>query len=142
MLFVVDCPGNIVTARTLGAVKTLRAGPSLPIGETAEVVYLSGWGTGIVDIYVGLFWFNGNGIERLWRHAASADVSAPSIAAEFTETYYWDVSPDGRRIHVTGHRRMGPFKDLDYGWAPHTDHALPSQSYCWVPKRRRYYACR
>lgn len=142
VLFVLDCTGNIIAAKQIGAVSRLSMGPKLALGETAEVIYQPGDATGEHMTLVGIVRFNGTRIELLWEHLATHVVALAILDADFEESFHWQVSPDGTRIRVTGRRQVGEIKDPEYGWPPHSEHALPSKSFCLSASKRRYLRCR
>jgi hypothetical protein len=141
-LFVVTCAGKQVAALRLGAVSRLRNGPVLPMGATAEIVYVPGQITGEQIAEVGLVRLNGTSIEVLWKHQTSDSVSFPSLGAEYDDTYMWEFSPGGTAIHVSGKRKVGSIADASHGWALGTTHDLPEEMFCWRPTERAYRLCR
>ncbi len=144
-LLVLDCKGHRVAALRLGSFDELKPGPVIPgFGKTIEVVYIVMEGTGWLTTDVNLIAFSGKSIVVLWDHEASEMFSDPTAerAVDYTDQYSWRYSESGTNIHVTGKRRVGEVKDPDHGWAPHTTHDLPSETYCWQGAQFHYASCK
>ncbi len=140
-LFVLDCKGRGLAALNLGAFEQIRAGPEISgFGKTIEVVYIPGEGTGDQEDDVSLIAFSAKSIMVLWDHEASEVVDEPSD--NYTDQYTWRYSQSATVIHVTGKRMVGELADTDHGWAPHTLHDLPSETFCWKNAQRQYTSCK
>jgi hypothetical protein len=141
VLFVLDCAGAIVAAKRTGSIRSLKKGPKLSIGETVEIVFVSGYATGEHSTSVGLARFDGKDIELVWQHVATYDITIEMVNSDYGDRFRWRISADGKKIQVTGRRMVRELKDPDHGWPPHSVHALPAESFRWKDREKRYLAC-
>ncbi len=140
-IFLLDCSGKTIAATNLGAVKDLRLGPILPVGQTVEIIYVSGTGTGAYQTSVGLAVLQGSKINILWKHLVFDREAFASGGYDYTDRLQWKLSPDGKKIVVTGLRKVGVAKEFEHGWKPGTTHALPDETYCWKAAEDRFDLC-
>ena len=142
-LFVLDCDGNRLAATSLGFVHEIRVGPFVPtIGQTFEVIYTSGYGSGYEQKTVALLAFANDLITTFWNHEVSEEVSAPPLEEEYADTFAWRFAEGRARIEVTGERELGEFKDAEHGWEPNTKHALPAETFCWNAAEKKFQGCK
>jgi hypothetical protein len=141
-LFVLDCAGSRIVGMPLGYIEQLRPGPVISgFGQTFEVIYISGQGTGALNESVDLVSFSGASIAVLWNHEASEMAAVPQLGADYTDTWSRHYSPDGTVIRVSGHRAIGDSRDAEHDWAPHTDHLLSKERFCWKSSEQTYLPC-
>ena len=139
-IFLLDCHGKKITARNLGAVKQLHAGPVLKAGPTVEITYIPGTATGEISSNVALALFDGASIKILWDHLVSDSVEMPRV--EYDDGFEWRYSADGQAIEVTGRRKVGAARDATFGWAAGTTHSLPKETYCWNGPEGKFSPCK
>ncbi len=137
--FVLDCNGNKLALRQFGGVMDLHPGPRLPIGETTEIEYVAGTGTGVRVHAVALATYKEGAIKVLWDHVIYEMAGAPG--SEYEDQYRWTMSADKKTISVTGQRKVGSIPDEEHHWAPMTIHALQSELHCWNEKTQTFEAC-
>lgn len=140
VLFLLDCGGKELAHVNLGATESLKTGPLIPAGQTAEVLFNSEYGTGVLGSDVTLLLAHDNSIKTVWRHVAK-QVNANGDF-QYEDQYRWNVSADRTRIAVTGHRKVDATKDPDHVWAPGTTHELPSEQYCWNATQEKFLVCK
>lgn len=139
-LFVLDCQGKALASLKLGGQIKLRRGPKTPIGETVEVVFRPGVAAAIKWTDVAIVHFQGSSIDVLWRHSATE--ANAMIEEDFADTYAWKFSAKGKKITLTGKRKVGEGEDKKHGWKPHTTHALPTETFCWNDGEKKYLSCK
>jgi len=139
-IFLLDCDGNRIAASNLGAVKKLRFGPILRVGQTLEITHIPGTAAGESYSNVSLVVFDGKAIKTLWDHLASDSVAM--LGTEYDDRFRWQYSPDGQTIKVTGRRKVGSSGDSENGWTAGTTHALPQETYCWSGVENKFSTCR
>lgn len=139
-LFVIDCRGKRVAALPLGFVKKLRNGPIVPgFGPTFEVDYESGTGTGVEVQTILLVAFRDGVISTIWSHQGS-DMEG-NFEYEYDEIVSPQFSRDGLRIDVHKKRKVGSYKDPDFGWPPNTTHIFPVEHFCWNATSAAFAVC-
>ncbi len=111
----------------------------VPAGQTAEIVFNSAYGTGVLGSDVALVIAHDTSIKIVWRHEAK-EMNANGNY-QYEDQFRWKVSADGKRIAVSGYRKVGSVKDPDHDWAPGTTHALPKEQYCWDAAQVKFVTC-
>jgi hypothetical protein len=141
-LFVLDCEGRRLASLPLGHVEKLAPGPIITgFGETVEVVYIPGIATGEEWQDVSLVAFYGGSIVVLWSREATDLVAMPEGKSDYEENYNWRYYDEGKIILLTRKRAVGEFADSEHGWASHTTHALPVETFCWHSELLKYASC-
>jgi hypothetical protein len=141
-LFVLDCAGTRAAALRIGGVVSLRPGPVLPVGQTAEVVYVSGTGSGVYQTSVALVALEASSIKILWKHEAEDREAFASAGYDYVDQFRWKVGNNGRTITVNGRRMVGEAREKEHGWAARTNHSLPQERYCWDADEKLFQQCK
>ena len=140
-VFVTDCQGARVAKLDLGLVKEARPGPRLGGRPTLEVVYVSGYGTGILGHSVALLQFRDNRIVTLWRHEARSAAAIIPVEANEGLAYHWRYLNGGHRIAVTGRRSRGRIVDMDRVVLRGRSWSLAPEAWCYRASATRFVAC-
>ena len=130
-LFVLDCLGNVIAGRGIGAVSSLSLfSQNLNLKNAVKVEYTSNTGTGYKLRKVAIFNFDDNKLKKIWEHDLYESIFVfPSEDGTEIE-YILEVSLDGNKIKVLGNITTYP---------PHWDWKAKSAAkikttievYCW-----------
>lgn len=140
-VFVTDCQGRRLAKLDLGLVKQVRAGPSVAGRPTLEVIYISGYGTGILGHSVALLQFRDDRILTLWRHESHSASALFADQANEGLAYRWRYLEGGQRISVTGRRSRGRIVDMDRAVLRGRSWPLAAEMWCYRASTDRFIAC-